>query len=559
MNDMEMQVLQEEDQNSLEHYGVKGQKWGQRNYQNPDGTYTDLGKERRRVAFIKEEKAKKDANAHQNGIEESIDTDVKIGGKAYKDMTRKELRAAKKRARHNEAERRARREFNREKKQALEDGDLAFISKNISKFTNEEIDSAMVRFKKMQDLRNLDKANRKDADHYIDKALHYLDKASTASKSISNIANNFNDMSKKLAEKKKAWIDYEYTKDPSLKPLTDNEKLKNESVRLQNDKTKEAILQAKETTKQAIIDTENKRQAKKEEMAKIAEEARKTKLDNDMLEQEIRDKKYTADQKAIERDQKKFELDMQKKAVKDAEQAEENAKKQLKEAIRAGQIFEEKQLREALKQKEQERKEAEAAERKARYEAKKATDEANRELKEHFRRIKELEEGKKRQKQAEKEWEKAIKEEAREVSNKHTYESMSEIYNEDNWGPFGSSSKTKQSQSKLGGWFSKKDKDKVHKDNDQDFDLDDKSINIVTRKYLNQLKDSPKDYFNENKVQNDQWKKDIKKQDTAIIDKWVKDMKKKYMKERNLDSKTAEEKAEEYVDSWLDAYDDGKL
>lgn len=31
----------------LMHYGVKGQKWGVRRYQNPDGTYTDLGKKRR--------------------------------------------------------------------------------------------------------------------------------------------------------------------------------------------------------------------------------------------------------------------------------------------------------------------------------------------------------------------------------------------------------------------------------------------------------------------------------------------------------------------------------
>ena len=32
----------------ISHSGTKGQKWGIRNYQNPDGTYTELGKERRR-------------------------------------------------------------------------------------------------------------------------------------------------------------------------------------------------------------------------------------------------------------------------------------------------------------------------------------------------------------------------------------------------------------------------------------------------------------------------------------------------------------------------------
>lgn len=32
--------------NSLSHYGIKGQKWGERRYQNEDGSYTPAGKER---------------------------------------------------------------------------------------------------------------------------------------------------------------------------------------------------------------------------------------------------------------------------------------------------------------------------------------------------------------------------------------------------------------------------------------------------------------------------------------------------------------------------------
>ena len=31
---------------TLYHHGVKGQKWGIRRYQNPDGTWTDAGKKR---------------------------------------------------------------------------------------------------------------------------------------------------------------------------------------------------------------------------------------------------------------------------------------------------------------------------------------------------------------------------------------------------------------------------------------------------------------------------------------------------------------------------------
>ena len=33
-------------ENSLTHHGIKGQKWGVRRFQNPDGTYTQAGKKR---------------------------------------------------------------------------------------------------------------------------------------------------------------------------------------------------------------------------------------------------------------------------------------------------------------------------------------------------------------------------------------------------------------------------------------------------------------------------------------------------------------------------------
>lgn len=48
----------------IEHWGIKGQKWGVRRYQNPDGSLTDLGKKRylRNGELTKKGKNKIDAN-----------------------------------------------------------------------------------------------------------------------------------------------------------------------------------------------------------------------------------------------------------------------------------------------------------------------------------------------------------------------------------------------------------------------------------------------------------------------------------------------------------------
>ena len=65
----------------LIHYGIQGQKWGNRRFQNEDGTWTDEGLRRRREQFISETKE----TAHKvAGI---------IAGKhGYDDLSQKEMR-----------------------------------------------------------------------------------------------------------------------------------------------------------------------------------------------------------------------------------------------------------------------------------------------------------------------------------------------------------------------------------------------------------------------------------------------------------------------------------
>ena len=441
MND-ELQIVNQEDENSLSHYGVKGQKWGQRNYQNPDGTYTELGKERRRVAFIKAEKAKEEDAKNQNSSDEDYEGE-KIGGKAYKDMTRRELRAAKKRARHNEAERRKQREFNRDKREAIESGDMSFISKNISKFSNDEIDETIARLKRMQAIKDIEAANKQRSEKYIDKALKFLDKASSATNSLTNIYNKINESQQKSIQKKKLLKEYDKLSNPDdyktevekKKDILELEKTMKELDELRNGK--------KKTTKEIL---------EEEKAQKELEKLRNPESDWEYVNKKLKDESFRRSQEEIERSNR-YKADQEK------------------------------------------------------YKAEKAKSEW---------------------------WKSGSK------ANDYTDDSYAWLNNLE----FGSQPGKK---TKIGSTKSK------------DFDLDDESVNKITKKYIGKFKDAPKDYFKEDQVRDDQWRKDMKKHDAEVVDKWVKDMKKKYMKERNMDAKAAEQKAEDYVESWLEAYDEDLL
>lgn len=480
---------------SLQHYGVKGQKWGQRRYQNPDGTYTDEGKKRRRVGYTEEEKSEAD----------------KVEGKAYKDMTRKERRAAKKRARHNEAERRERREFNREKEEAMRKGDLKFAEEHLDKFTNQEITDLITRYKKMQELKDVNKANKKDAEYFVDKAVKYLNLANKVAKPVTELRDTINRSNQTAANAKKAQLDYQKALHP--------EKYKEEKSDI--DKKKDIL---------ALQKAEDEARKAKAEADKAVDQARLTRITTDKQDPEVQAK-------------------LQKQADEVARIKQEQAEEADRKAKKMQEKLDEKQKKEDEKREKEEEKER-------RKQAKKVAREQDIDVDEAEELLKNFDPN----------------ESAKSIVDRY-YSPEKAKENKSDWDEYqdwlnnnvtmyysgGPNSKSSVIEKILGA-----DKVKDYRDYkpsaNRTYSID--GLNKESRKAIKKLEkegksttpDLPRDYTRDKK-----WTKDMKKHDSHVIDQWVKDMKKKYMKERNMSAAAAEEKAEEYVDAWINAYDEGKI
>jgi len=496
---------------ALQHYGVKGQKWGVRNYQNPDGTYTEEGKKRRRVGYKKDETSEEDK--------------VKIAGKAYKDMTRKERRAAKRKARHNEAERRERREFNRDKAEAMERGDLDFVTKHLEKFTNEEIQQVVNRYNTMQIVRDLDAKDKarkhKNADHYIDKAIHYLTKAADVTEQVTKIRDYINKSNKTAEEAKK--------------------------TKAERQKSELAYDQAKNPEKYDKKKTKDELEKDALEMQKARDAARKAKADADKAEQDYRKTMLEADEKDPEVKKAREALEKARQAVIDAdynvamtEKSHEDDKQWLKDQKK----------QEKQRKKEEKRRQKEQEDDDDTYSTIAETNDFINAWRDKLYNDSQSKKDKKKDKK----------------EDKVTYyqptinlddDDHMKIYNDWNYGK--TASQKRSIIERVLGSDKIKDYSSYKPSKNHSYDLDD--LNKESQKALKKIDKASKstkskygDYDSDKRMY-----KDMKKHDSDVIDDWVKDMKKKYMKERGMSAEAAEAKAEDYVDAWLDAYDEGKI
>ena len=467
---------------AIEHYGVKGQKWGQRNYQNPDGTYTELGKKRRRVGYEKESSKEEDAKL--------------IGGKAYKDMTRKERKAAKKRARHNEAERREHRQFNKDKEAAINKADLDFITKNIDKFTDDELIKVSERFKKIQmineynNLKKEEKARKTEA--LIDKGLRYLHKASNATDDITNISN-------KLTNAKRAKVELQKSK-------TDLQKAEHELDKLINpdkyEKKKTAVEMAEEKAKLAKAAAD---------LQKAQNDLERDRIDLKTKRNDLQKSDYDTFMKRIDSDIKLYDKDLKQldKRIKEIDRDSKNYDWEHKDAEKTLAYQNNSYIRDQNYWK------SVQEEWKAKNPGKS--------------------DGKKK--------------------NKNNNDDQSDDSNS-SWINYGSKDRSSIIKRILGS-DKIKDYEMYKPSKNRSYELDD--LNKESQKAIKKIaKEKPATKMGDY-AQDKKWTKDMKKHDSYVIDKWVADMKKKYIKERNMDPAAAEAKAEEYVDAWIDAYDEGKI
>lgn len=72
----------------LEHFGIKGMKWGIRRYQNPDGTLTDAGK--KKLQKYKDKESRK----VEKRYEKDTNRDLRLGGLRNKELADRYRKAA---------------------------------------------------------------------------------------------------------------------------------------------------------------------------------------------------------------------------------------------------------------------------------------------------------------------------------------------------------------------------------------------------------------------------------------------------------------------------------
>lgn len=145
--------------------GVKGQKWGERNYQSKDGTWTRLGLERRRAREGNGSSGKKESYFAKR---KRIRVEKAEAAKAKKAAAKEEAKAKKEQIETETLEERRAR--------VLKSTDPQELFKNREVLTTAEINERINRINTEAKLGELAEASKKGAMYYADQVLKYGNK-----------------------------------------------------------------------------------------------------------------------------------------------------------------------------------------------------------------------------------------------------------------------------------------------------------------------------------------------------------------------------------------------
>lgn len=188
----------------LYHHGIKGQKWGIRRFQNPDGTWKFAGKKRRRLSADAQARADRKTEIKNLKSKSDLDT-AKASYKVTKERNKQAVKAAKadtasigkkiKGSVKDQIEKKKAQKKEETADEIIRSGDLNKVIKNKDKLTNEQLNDAIRRMELEQKLSDVDAKKKQSG---VDAYKRFADTVGTTANMTSNGITIYNNVAKVL-------------------------------------------------------------------------------------------------------------------------------------------------------------------------------------------------------------------------------------------------------------------------------------------------------------------------------------------------------------------------
>lgn len=207
MMEMENQKIEV---NFLAHHGVTGQKWGERRYQNKDGSLTPLGRIHWGIGQARNAVSNKLKTRKSFRLETDSEKRKRLKLKAEKKEENKKLKLQK----AEEVRQKREKAIEDKKAKLIAKGDKDAIYKNRDLFSDEELDKAMARINKVNQFKT--EKSSKQVEHLINRATPkeiYKNRAMLNDEELDRALNRISKLEKIKLEDKKAIENLKQTKD----------------------------------------------------------------------------------------------------------------------------------------------------------------------------------------------------------------------------------------------------------------------------------------------------------------------------------------------------------